>query len=948
MIVMLTLAAILAVEEPPSPTESLAALRLADPNLKVELVAAEPLVIDPVAIAWDEHGALYVAEMGDYPSEGPAGRVKRLTDTDGDGVYDAATTFAEALPYPSGVAPHRGGILVTAAPDLLWLRDTDGDGAADRREVVLTGFGEGNQQLRVNNPTWGLDGWLYLANGRSGGSVRRPFDPPDRGLSIPRNDVRLEPRSGRVEAIAGFSQFGLPRDDWGNRFPSWNTVPIRHVVLEEPAAEEAASLPFEETRAVAEILDLSDGGRVYSLAPAPATFNHEAVAYFNASCGPTIYRDRLLGAEYAGDVFVCEPLTSLVQWRKLEADGVSFRARRVGREVEFLASTHSWFRPVNLATGPDGALYVVDFCRAWVEHPAFVPEERRNEANFREGDDKGRIWRVVPKSGPRRVAAWPGGLHGDERVALLDQPNGWMRDTAQRLLIEEPAEREDCRPKLARIAREGATPQGRAQALWTLAGLGMLDAEVIAAGLNDRDARVREQAVALAPRATGPRAAEVLNSLERLAGDDDPRVRLRVVLGHPPFGVERILAQVARRDAGDAWITRAIVRRAARASVLELVEALVNEDATWLDSPEAEEGRLLTRLGAAAKANGVPVAIEDLWEIFGRLDRPGAFAFLSGVIGEGGGKRGVGRAELEREVLRVGPGILGSSERPTWLRLLALEALDRVASGAWDPRSRVALLEPGVEMALQMAAARSLVSGERSDGFDEVLDRWEALPIGVRQAVLAEMARTTERARLLLDAVEAERISPREIDRTLAENLRALKAEDLGPRIDTLPAARPVEARADVLAAFDGAATREGDGRRGAALFTRHCRTCHARDGDGAKVGPDLIGVVGRPARDLLVSILDPNRDVPPDGIGFVVATRSGEVHSGLLVEEAADRFVLRQAGGVDQSIPRSEVEALRSTGRSLMPEGFEQTLSEEDLADVIAFLRRPPEPSAR
>lgn len=947
MIVTFTLAVILAVEEPPSPSESLAALRLADPNLTVELVAAEPLVIDPVAIAWDEHGALYVAEMGDYPSEGPAGRVKRLTDTDGDGVYDAATTFAEALPYPSGVAPYRDGVLVTAAPDLLWLRDTDGDGRADRREVVLTGFSEGNQQLRVNSPTWGLDGWLYLANGRSGGSVRRPADPPERAVSIPRNDVRLDPRSGRVEAIAGFSQFGLPRDDWGNRFPSWNTVPIRHVVLEE--ADEAAGLPYEETRTVAEILDLADGGRVYSRAPAPATFNNEAVAYFNASCGPTIYRDRLLGAEYAGDAFVCEPLTSVVQRRKLEADGVTFRARRVEREVEFLASTDSWFRPVNLATGPDGALYVVDFCRAWVEHPAFVPQARRIEANFREGDDRGRIWRVAPRSGPRRVSAWPGRLRGEQRAALLDHPNGWMRDTAQRLLVETPAEREDGRPELERIAREGATPQGRAQALWTLAGLGMLDAEVVAACLNDQDARVREQAVVLAPRATGARAAEVLNSLNRLAEDGDARVRLQVVLRSPSSGVEGILATVARRDAGDAWITRAIVRRAASGSVLELVETLADEDAGWLDSPNAEQGRLLTRLGAVANGNGVPVPVEDLREALGRFERPGAFAFLCGVVRSGGENRGGGRAALEREVLRIGPGILESPERPAWLRLLAIEVLDAIDSGDRDPRARLALLEPGVEMALQVAAARSLVTAaDGAAGWDEILERWEALPVGVRQVVLAEMARTAERARLLLDAVEAERISPREIDRALAENLRALKAEDLGPRIDALPATRPIEARADVLAAFDGAATREGDGRRGAALFTQHCRTCHARDGDGSKVGPDLIGVVGRPARDLLVSILDPNRDVPPDGIGFVVATRSGEVHSGLLVEEAADRLVLRVAGGVDQEIPRSEVEALHSTGRSLMPEGFEQTLSEQDLADVLAFLRRPPEPAAR
>ncbi|HEX8204104.1 MAG TPA: PVC-type heme-binding CxxCH protein, partial [Isosphaeraceae bacterium] len=347
---------------PPSPEESRAALRLADEGLTVELVASEPQVADPVAIAWDEDGRLFVAEMADYPADAPSGRIRVLEDRDRDGRYEHATVFAEGLPSPNGVLPWGGGVLVTAAPDLLWLRDTDGDGRADERRVVLTGFAEGNQQLRVNGPTYGLDNWVYLANGRGGGVVRRPEDPPENGVPIPRNDLRVRPDSGRFEPVAGFSQFGLPRDDWGDRFPSWNTVPLRHVVLEDRVL--ARNPHLAEASTVAAILDPADGGRVFALAPPPVTFNREPVAYFNASCGPTIFRGDRLGDAYRGNAFVCEPLTSLVHRRVLEPAGPTFVARRAEQGQEFLASTHPWFRPVHLATGPDGALYVVVFCRA--------------------------------------------------------------------------------------------------------------------------------------------------------------------------------------------------------------------------------------------------------------------------------------------------------------------------------------------------------------------------------------------------------------------------------------------------------------------------------------------------------------------------------------------------------------------------------------------------------
>jgi putative membrane-bound dehydrogenase-like protein len=318
---------------PLPPADALRSFRLADSNLVMELVAAEPDIVSPVAMAWDEDGRLFVVEMDDYPVGPASGRVKLLQDTKGDGKYDRVSVFADRLAFPTGVLPSKGGVLVTAAPSIWYLRDTDGDGKADVRRVLLTGFNEGKQQLRVNGLLWGLDNWVYGANGRSDGEVRRPSDPPAKAISIRRRDFRFRPDTGQVEALAGFSQFGLARDDWGNRFLSWNTIPIRHVVLEERYLNRN---PYMDGTGVAHIADPADTGRVFRLSPRPRTFNGEPVEFFNASCGLTIFRGDLLGGNYQGNAFACEPLTNLVHRRVLVPQGPTFvaRRRRVTRHPE--------------------------------------------------------------------------------------------------------------------------------------------------------------------------------------------------------------------------------------------------------------------------------------------------------------------------------------------------------------------------------------------------------------------------------------------------------------------------------------------------------------------------------------------------------------------------------------------------------------------------------------
>ncbi len=279
--------------------------------LKIDLVASEPQVMDPVAICWDGRGAMYVAEMRDYPVSPAGGRIRRLQDVDGDGVYEKANLFADHIAFPASVLPYRDGLLVASAPDILWLRDTDADGTADQTVRLITGFGQGNQQLRVNGLVYGPDGWIYGANGRSDGEIYFVEDETAaKPISIRGRDFRFSIEQRRIEATGGFTQFGQDFDDLGNRFVSWNTIHIRQVVMEQRNLSRNPKAPI--TASMAELSREGSTPRIFPISPTTRRFNSELPGYFNASCGLSIFRGDGLPDGYRGNAFACEPLSNLV------------------------------------------------------------------------------------------------------------------------------------------------------------------------------------------------------------------------------------------------------------------------------------------------------------------------------------------------------------------------------------------------------------------------------------------------------------------------------------------------------------------------------------------------------------------------------------------------------------------------------------------------------------
>jgi putative membrane-bound dehydrogenase-like protein len=529
-----------------APTEPKDAPRtfLLKPGFRLELVASEPLVFDPVDATFDEDGRLWVAEMADYPfgdkeKNPPQGRLVVLDDPDGDGRFDTRTVLAERLRWPTGLALWDGGAFVTSVPDVLYLK-------GDTKRVVFTGFSDQNVQGLLNNPRWGLDNWFHASSGTNGGTVA--------GLTLRNRDFRFRP-GGELDALSGGGQFGNNFDDFGRRFVCSNSVQARHVVLEDAYLRRN---PFYAVPAVVHSIAADgDSGPVFRASPAepwrvvrtrlrkegvvPGPIEHggAVTGYFTSATG-IFWHDGLL---YIGDVS-----SNLVHRKRLVPAGSTFRAERVDEKSEFLSSRDNWFRPVNFFTGPDGALYVCDMYRECIEHPYSIPDSIKKHLDLTSGKDRGRLWRIVKEgAAPYRK---PSLKTTEEQVAAIGRPEAWWRQTAARLLF-----RGQDRSAVAGLERllSHERPETRVAALWALEGLGVRKGESL---LRDPHPAVREHAVRLS-------SPEALFGLE----EGDPRVRLEIAWKMGETKDPRAAAVLEKLKAGaDRWLRTAIALSAGERS----------------------------------------------------------------------------------------------------------------------------------------------------------------------------------------------------------------------------------------------------------------------------------------------------------------------------------------------------------------------------------------------
>ena len=374
-------------------------------------------------------------------------------------------TFLDGLGFPNGMIPWRNGVIVACAPDIFYAEDRDGDGRAEHREALYTGFREGNQQHRLNGFDFGLDGWIYGANGDSGGVIRALKTGAK--VNINGRDFRFRPDDGRFETENGQTQFGRHRDDWGRWFGNNNSVWAWHYVLSEGDMRRNSRFAPPDPRH-----QLEPDTRLHPSSRTLPRFNSpNAANRVTSANSPTPYRDELFGPEFANSLFVSEPVHNLVHRMTLTPDGATFRGHRAADEAEgeFFASSDNWARPTMLKTGPDGALWIADMYRAVIEHPEWIPDDWEKTLDLRAGSEQGRIYRVCPAGKTLRRVPRLDSLDTAELVAALDSPSGWQRDTACSRLLMHKRDPPAIEP-LRKLAHEQPAAEDPIQALWTLAG----------------------------------------------------------------------------------------------------------------------------------------------------------------------------------------------------------------------------------------------------------------------------------------------------------------------------------------------------------------------------------------------------------------------------------------------------------------------------------------------
>ncbi|MCR9200346.1 MAG: sulfatase-like hydrolase/transferase [Planctomycetaceae bacterium] len=941
---------------PLTPQQSLSSLHVEE-GVTVELVAAEPLVKDPVAIAFDQAGRMFVVEYGDYPIGPEDGgkslsRVVCLEDKDGDGQMDERHVFADGLTFAHSLMPYEDGLLVCAQTEILLLRDTDGDLQADERTVLFDGFTPAHPQMQIGNPRWGLDNRVYLnyAPGKVAATVRT-----SERVTLPRKDMWFDPRTMTFAADSGMGQYGNTIDRWGRRYYCTNRNPIMTTLL---TPEQMARNPFAPPLRGFYDVGLAGGDtRVYPLVDMKSNYLSHAGTHTSA-CGVTAYSGGLFDGDFVDSVFVCEPIGHLVTRSIVHADGVRLRAERAADRTEFLASTDPWFRPSSLANGPGGAMYLADMYRLWVEHPKFLPPEIAEKLDWRAGEDRGRIYRLRPSDRPLDQYE-PPESPGDD-LELLASPHGWRRMLAQRRLVQRQSAvaSEDLRSLTG--TRQAAT---RLHALWTLQGLQQLTSNDVVRGLRDAHPRVRESALQLA--ADWVADDDVLAAAIALSDQTDPGVRFRLAVLMSHVKDDRVavpvLAGLATSIESAPLLTEGLLTATSRREIAVLRGLLRPPE--FAQTAAAWKADLVQRLmfGVGKRAEDDELADAFRLAADQRLDKRNRrwvqAAVLSGLADGLPQSRGpLGRVTLAKLInlppasLRTSVEHLNEQLRKDLQELTeaAVPLPDRLAMTrylAWLPLSQTRavvedLLSIGRPEALQVAAVEAVTHQTATAAAELLLLRWEFLSPAAREAALAFLLRSTPTTRLTMAAMQDGKVSAAAL--SIDQRVRLLKHRDESVETGArqLFGGAVSSDRVAVARQYRPAVDRPGDAAAGAKVFARVCANCHRLGGSGYQIGPDLTDAMNRSRLALLHDILDPNSKVEPRFAACTIVTQQGKSYSGLITAETGDRLELILAGGRTVNIAFDRIEERVVSAKSLMPEGVEKDITVEQMADLLTYLK--------
>ncbi len=946
-------------------------------GFKLQLAAHEPQVRSPIAVCFDENGRMFVCEMIDYSEMRDVtphlGRISMLQDKDGDGYYETSQVFADDLPWPTGLVWANGGLYVGATPDIWRFKDKDGDGKAEVREKVFTGFGTGlkilNVQGLMNSFQWGQDNRIHvLAGGGNRGVITCLKRPDDKGVELGGKDFWFDPLTLEFGLEGGGAQYGMNFDNYGRKFACSNSDHLQYWVYDDKYANRNPYYPMPPARqsiaadgGAAEVFRISPDEpwriirtrwRIAGVVKGAVEGGGRVSGYFTGATGTTIYRGDAYGPDFVNNSFTGDAGGQLVHRKiiKPSADGISLIGERPADEhgFEFAASKDTWVRVVNFANAPDGCLHICDMYREVIEHPWSIPDEIKKHIDLNSGNDRGRIYRIVPDKGAERIGQKValGKMSTEELVQTLGHPNGWHRDTAQRLLFERKDKA--AVPMLEKVL-SGDNALAKLHALGALRGLGALREEDLATALKDASPAVDERASVLAESliARSPKSADALVPLiVRLTGGEVPaRTRYQALLSLGSLGRQDYGTHA---DAIDDTILRtfaSVLRLAAGGDSKSLVTAVVSaepkvaQDTLFLllniDAPRVPTA--LIEAVAAMKLQ--PERIRTLVSEISSLPSSSLAASIQ-ALATGLKRAGTSLEKVDNEhkltaVFTKAATNAADAKAPESTRLEAIQLLGLTSSKeATD--SLTHCLAQGQPDAVQTAAIRTLAQSSSPAVTKSLIAGFFGFGPKAKEAALEVLLAREDRALALL---ESGVVKPTEFSASQVQALLKNKSEKVALMARTTLASVIPPSREEVTAKFKPSIAAKGDAKKGQLQYMARCVACHRAGNMGLQVGPDLITVKTKGREALLTAILEPHKEVASQFIAYTINTKDGQTLAGIITSDTANSMTLRMMGGIEKTLQRSEIKGSSSTGQSLMPEGLETGMSVEDMADLLSFI---------
>ena len=973
----------------------IAACRTADENapegfqvekgFQLERVAAEPLIKDPVDLAFDENGVAYVLEMPGYPFEDQSSRVVRLWDLNDDHTYDSSSVYAENLQLASSIMPYRQGLLVAAPPYLLFVKDNDGDHRAEAVDTLMGGFSTGNLQHNYNGLTFGTDNHIYAVNGGNSGA---PFWWPDssRRLNIRGNDFRFTLRESEGEVLPGQMElvgasshgFELAMDPAGRLFETHNMEHISHLVFPDRYRKGTRLLKDQGLDNISDHEEMGTA-RIYPIGEQESRVNHpEQSGYFSGGCGVCFYDGGAFGPEYDNTIWVADVVLNLLHVDKLQSDGATLKASRVLEGRDVLASEDRSFRPVNMTVGPDGALYVLDFHRKVIEHPEWIPDDIEKTLDLESGKDKGRIYRLSRKGTTGTFS--PDQLADDlGRVNALFNPNQWVARTAQRLLVESDQLTDIQLNKLNELISKFISDSDRwpaaLRALWTLHHHNRLGPDHALRALQSQVPSVRENGLMLSERSLDIQPALVETAIILLA-DPDQRVRMQAalslsLLGDQSFAEHRTalfdaLAGCAKLEA-DEWTVSGLTlasRRDPAAMFRKVAEseesASRNQFLTALALVACADEKQVVSIMKQLGAERFPASLQKsiIRQLLANLQEVGDksqwLPMIAAVEAQGDTEVISSLAALRKKwalppsdlflalsrdaVAKLSKTDLPDTIRQQQLGVVALLPFRQTAEALYSCLNNT---EP---IALQEGALRILADQNDAEVGRRLVQQWPDLGPQARKWASDLLLYKHIHHDALLTGLEKKVINIGEMNFDLERRRELLWWTDdmtTRRRAEALFSDSGVSTRKEAFETASAALKLTGDAAQGSSVFANVCGNCHRFNEVGQEVGPVLTEIGRKSKEAILHEIVDPNSAVDPRYINHRVDTREGKVYTGIVAKETDQYVTLRRMGGEEITVYKKDITRFTSLGTSLMMEGLETSMSNQQMADLLAYLTR-------